>query len=224
MTTGAGRVAAQARDDALDTARGRGFETGLLATLISAMALAFSGYSFYEAVLRAPAIAVFVPPRIDYTDPDRPDSPFEVFVIPVTLANDGAQTGTVLSMDLTVKNPRTGETKRFYSANVGPWAQPPTTPFAPVSLAGRASFSAPIQFWPRVGETAPRILDLEAGSYAFELTLNVAAPEGGLLGGAAIVNPLTFERQIGQLDYRNFNGPGTMAMWSTDYQPTATRP
>ena len=72
---------------------------GRLATIISALALAFSGYSFYEAVLRAPELAIYVPPRIAYTDPDRPDSPFEVFIIPVTLANDGARSGTVLSLD-----------------------------------------------------------------------------------------------------------------------------
>ncbi|MDX2288672.1 MAG: hypothetical protein NW217_07605 [Hyphomicrobiaceae bacterium] len=223
MTTGAQRTAMQAREDALDTARGRGFESGLVATLISALALLFSSYSFYEAVLRAADVAAFVPPRIDYTDPDRPESPFEVFIVPLTLANDGAQTGTVLSVDLAVTNKRSGETKRFYAASVGAWAQQSAPPFAPVSLAGRAAWSQPLQFFPREGETVARIIDLEAGSYAFTLTLNVAAAASGTLFGGPHVKPLSFEMQISQLDYRNFNGAGTMAMWTADYRPAGTR-
>ncbi len=135
--------------DTLEQARsGAHSHGGRFATIISALALLFSGYSFYEAVLRAPEMAIYVPPRIAYTDPDRPDSPFEVFVIPVTLANDGARTGTVLSMDLTVKNTKTGDIKQFYSAQIGPWGAQPVKAYAPVSLPGRISSSQSVQFFP----------------------------------------------------------------------------
>ena len=217
------RTETQARDDALETARGGGISGNAAATIVSLFALVFSGYSFYESVLRAPALSVFVPPQIAYTDPDRPDSPFEVFILPITLANDGAQTGTVLSVDLEVTNPRTKLTKKFYAAHEGPWGVQPEKAFAPVSLAGKASHSAALQFFPRMKETIPRILDFEPGNYTFRLTLNTAAPKGdSLLNLPTKVKPLVFEMQIGKLDYRNFNNIGTMAMWAADYKPAAS--
>ena len=218
------RAAAQAHDDALETARGGGISGNMAATIVSLFALVFSGYSFYESVLRAPELSVFVPPQIAYTDPDRPDSPFEVFVVPITLANDGAQTGTVLSVDLKVSNPRTKQSKLFYAAQAGPWGVQPEKAFAPVSLSGKASHSAQLQFFPRNTETVARILDFEAGAYEFELTLNTAAPKGdSLLNLSTKVKPLKFEMQIGKLDYRNFNNIGTMAMWAADYKPAASK-
>ncbi|MGE4129246.1 MAG: hypothetical protein AB7E80_13870 [Hyphomicrobiaceae bacterium] len=192
----------------------------MAATVVSLLALLFSGYSFYESVLRAPEIAVYVPPLLDYTDPDRPDSPLEVFIIPVTLANDGARSGTVLSIDLTVTNPRTGQSKRFYAARVGPWSAEQARPFTPATLAGKGSYSEAVQFFPRVGEDVARILDLEAGAYRLTLTLNTAAAAGPRFISEPRVAPLSFERQIGQLDYRNFNGRGTMEMWAADYRPS----
>lgn len=217
------RTADQARADALEAAHGRGRMPGsAVATIVSAFALLFSGYSFYESVLRSPELAVYVPPRIDYTDPDRPDSPLEVFIIPVTLANDGARSGTVLSIDLEVTNPRTGESKRFYAAQLGSWGEQPPKPFTPVPLAGRGSYSQALQFYPRVGEKVARILDLEPGAYRFKLTLSTAVAASAIVLPASQVEPLVFERQIGQLDYRNFAGNGTMGMWAADYKPSGT--
>lgn len=216
------RTEARAREGALEEALGRNSpHGGLFASLISALALVFSGYTFYESVLRAPELAIYVPPEIRYTDPDRPDSAFEVFVIPVTIANDGARTGTVLSIDLEVTNKRSGEKKLFYAARLGTWGEQPPQPFAPVSLSGRASFSQSVQFFPRAGEKVARILDLEPGSYDFQLSLQTAEVGGAKFLPGAKVRPLLFERQIEQLDYRNFSGTGTMAMWTDDYKPAS---
>lgn len=212
-------------DETLEHARTASYSGNMLATTISAVALLFSAYSVYESVLRAPELAIYVPPRLDYTDPDRPDNPFEVFVVPITVANDGARTGTVLSIDLEVTNPKTGETKTFYADRRGAWRSQPVEPFAPVSLSGRASFSDAVQFFPRAGESVARILDLEPGKYRFKLSLQTAVPETGLfgiLGKPGPVRPLEFEMQIGQIDYRNFSGAGTMAMWAADYKPATT--
>lgn len=219
------RTAQRAHDDAMDEALGRNNTGGgLLATFISALALLFSGYTFYESVLRSPELGVFVPPRIDYTDPDRPDNPFEVFIIPLTLANDGARTGTVLSIDLTVTNLRSNEKKRFHAAQLGSWGEQPPKPFAPVSLSGRTSYSQAVQFFPRVGESVARILDLEPGRYRFELEPRTANTKAAQLLPTPKVEALVFERQIGQLDYRNFSGTGTMAMWDADYRPSGSGP
>lgn len=223
MWKGGKRAADAAREDALDHATGVRGGGGLLATVISAMALLFSGYSFYESVMRAPELAMYVPPHINYTDPDRPESPFEVFIIPLTIANDGARSGTVLSIDLEVTNPRKKETKKFYAAQLGTWGQQPVTSFAPISLSGKAAFSQAIQFFPRQGESIARVLDFEPGDYQFKVILNTASAGKGSVFESP-VQPLMFEMQIGQLDYRNFNGSGTMGMWAADYKPAATKP
>ena len=91
-------------------------------------------------------------------------------------------------------------------------------------LAGRAIFSQAVQFEPRKGETIPRILDLEAGKYTFKLTAETAAAQraGGFSAGAA--TPLEFEMQIERLDYRRFQGVGTMEMWAADYQSAVSVP
>ncbi|CFX34705.1 conserved protein of unknown function [Candidatus Filomicrobium marinum] len=219
---GGRRTAHRAQEDSLEQAtRGRLSDGGLWATLISAFALAFSGYSFYESVLRSPELSVYVPPRIEYTDPDSPDSPFEVFVLPLTVLNDGARTGTVLSIDLEVTNPRRNEVKRFYAARTGTWGTQPFQPFAPVSLEGKGSSSQALQFFPRSGERVARILDLEAGTYSFRLVLNTATTSSYRFLEPK-TNPLEFEMQIDQLDYRNFSGAGTMAMWAADYRPISS--
>ncbi|MGH1418687.1 MAG: hypothetical protein ACRBCJ_07500 [Hyphomicrobiaceae bacterium] len=218
------RVAKQAQEDALNQVQhgGAGRHAGRSATLLSAFALLFSGYSFYESVLRAPLLEIYVPPRIAYTDPDRPDSPFEVFIVPLTLANDGARSGTILSIDLEVTNPRTRKTKKFYSARLGPWGIQPIQAYAPISLAGRGSVSHAVQFFPRENETIPRIMDLEAGNYEFHLTLNATKTGRSYGPFAAKTKSLKFEMKSGNLDYRNFTQTGTMPMWSADYRPATT--
>lgn len=218
------RTAHRAQEDALETARHGGYAGNAAATIVSLFALVFSGYSFYESVLRAPALAVYAPPQIAYTDPDKPTSPFEVFVIPLTIANDGARAGTVLSIDLVVKNLQTGLTKTFYAAQTGAWGTQPEKAFAPVALSGKASFSDAVQFFPRENESIARILDFEAGKYEFTVTLNTAVPRGDTFFELAPkANPLTFSRQINTLDYRNFNRFGTMPMWTADYKPAGSR-
>ena len=210
-------------DEALEQAVSGG-KGGRFATIISALALIFSGFSFYEAVLRAPQLAVYVPPRIAYTDPDRPDSPFEVFVIPVTLANDGARTGTVLSLDLAVKNLKSGKIKRFYSAQTGPWGVQPVTAYAPVSLPGRSSQSQAVQFFPADGETLPRITDQEGGTYEFTISLNTATRDDvGIPLLAMQTQPLTFTMQMGRMDYRMFTRTGTIELRSKGSRPAGPK-
>ena len=190
--------------------------------LASLVALLFSGYSLYESSLRGARLSIFVAPRIEYTDPDRPEDVREVFILPITVANDGARTGTLLALNLEVSNPRTGHKKMFYAARLGTWGETPLRPFAPVVLAGRAVFSNAVQFEPRNGETVPRILDLEAGKYNFKLTVENVVSTGGLgTGGAA---PLEFEMQNERLEYSRFQGRGTMEMWAADYKSSASVP
>jgi hypothetical protein len=196
--------------------------TNIIPTLMSLVALMFSGFSLYEAVLRAPQLSLYVAPRIDYTDPDRPEAVREVFILPLTIANDGARPAAVLALNLEVIDPRSQKKKMFYGARLGTWGETPLRPFAPIVLSGRAIFSNPVQFEPRQGETVPRILDSGAGKYGFKLTVETASARqiAGLIVGA--VPPLEFEMQMEDLDYRYFNGNGTMEMWAPDYKAPAS--
>ncbi|MCF6200428.1 MAG: hypothetical protein L3J67_13790 [Hyphomicrobiaceae bacterium] len=211
-------------NEAVEQTRGatEASHAGRFATILSAFALLFSGYSFYETVIKSADFAVYVAPRIAYTDPNSPDHPLEVFILPMTLANDGARTGTVLSIDLTVHKPRTGKSKKFYAANLGTWGVQPRTPFMPVALLGKDTWSQAVQFIPRAGEKVKRILDMEASDYRFELRLSTASSQSDLPFLKNRIRPLDFAMQTGPTDYRRFNRTGTQPMWSKDYQSAKT--
>src|SRR6266567_7302265 len=115
----------------------------LLSDIGSAAAFVVSAYSLYQTTLKRAGMKVFVSPVIRYASPYQ-NSNFEAFAVPLTVTNEGAQTGTVLSMDLVVKNPERSLSKRFFSADVGQWSVEKAqkgdfTPFAPIVLAGRSS-------------------------------------------------------------------------------------
>ncbi len=190
------------------------FLTNALTSLMSAFAVLFSAYSLWESVLRAPDLALFVSPRIEYTDPDRPEAVREVFILPMTIANDGARTANIQSINLEVTNPRTKQSKFFYAARLGTWAETPIKPFAPVVLSGKGTYSHALQFEPRPGEAVARILDQEGGTYLFKLTLDLAGTEQDRSGLAT----LQFEMKSDALDYRYFQGAGTMMMWAPDHR------
>jgi hypothetical protein len=146
-----------------------------LATIVSAFAFAFSGVSFYETVMKQPQLAAYVPPVLHYGQDGGGD--VELFAIPVTIANDGARTGTVLSMDLQARNVKTGVTQRFYSAYFGDHpktAEATPRAFAPLSVQGRSTFSDTIRFYP-TGKVRPLVLD-DAGDVEFTLTLDTVKP------------------------------------------------
>lgn len=154
---------------------GRG---GKWATLLSAMALGFSGLSFYESVMKTVDLEVFIPPVIHYAR--EPGGNVEQFAIPLTIVNAGARTGTVISMELEVESLRPDaetKTKRYYGAYVG---DPPikdderSRAFAPLSLAGRTTFSDTVRFYP-IGNPLPKLVD-DAGDYKFKLILKTTLP------------------------------------------------
>lgn len=167
-----------------------------LATIVSAFAFAFSAVSFYETVLKTPKLAMHVAPVIQYAR----DGETEVFAIPLTISNDGARTGTVLSLDLEAINLASGRTMPFYSAFFGDHPQKADTTnrsFAPLSIPGRATFSDTIRFYPK-GRVLPHLID-DKGAFGFKLTMRVAEASGPrviewLLGTRP--QPVAFERTL----------------------------
>lgn len=199
---------------------------GMFATILSALALAFSGLSFYESALKTADLEVYVPPVIHYARDSGGD--VELFAIPITIVNDGARTGTVLSVELEAENMRDGadpKIKRYYSAYMGEHPvqnDAPSRAFAPLSIAGHATFSDTVRFYP-VGNPLPKLVD-DAGEYRFTLKLNTALPSRPDLIDRTFrkdAEPVPFQMTLPwiseqQLGFRR----ATIAMHAKDWKPT----
>ena len=169
---------------------------------------------------RGSAIKVFVPPVTQYSSPYQ-NSNFEVIEVPITLLNDCGRTGTVLPMELDATNPMTKETKHFYAADFGRWtmdkARAGFDHFAPIPLAGKASRTETVLFYPKSQDEKPEQLIHEPGVYQFKLTLDEARTEDfGFLDQVWRTKPteVTYSAELRFYDARSFQN-GTIAMYST---------
>lgn len=196
-----------------------------LSDLFSGIALLASGYSLWQTSLKQSKLTTFVAPVIRYASPYQ-NSNFEAFCIPLTIVNEGARTGTVLALQVTVTDPERNLSKRFYSANVGEWSiekaqKGAFSPFAPIVLAGRASHTDTIIFHPRHDETVMQIVQA-TGRFRFTLTLDTSSSDQfGLLDRLwrERPKPLTFEMVLPMLDHRAFtSGSGTLALNHVDWR------
>jgi len=220
-----GHPPSSSADETIAEIGGRG---GRIASVLSALALGFSGLSFYESVLKTAALEVYVPPVIHYARDS--DGQVELFAIPITIVNSGARTGTALTMELAVENLRADapvKTKRYYSAFMGEHSakdDDTKQSFAPLSLAGRETFSETIRFYPE-GDPLPALVD-DAGNFRFTLKLTTAIPaNAGLIDGflRREIAPIAFERTLPwfseqMLAQRRI----TIPMHDKDWKPTTT--
>lgn len=205
-----------------------GVDGNRIAAVVSAVALVFSAYSLWDTSLKQADVAVFVPPVIQFSAPYQ-NSNFEMVSIPITLTNDGARTGTVLSMELAVTDPRSNATKLFYAADLGIWSMERArsrsfTPFAPISLAGRSSRTENVLFYTRGDDQKPNEIFRELGPYRMKLTLEVA--EGDDLGPLDRVlksapGSLEFERELKFYDARSFQN-GTIPLYAKDWRSASS--
>jgi len=139
------------------------------ALFISIVSLALSGVSLYETVLRQPRLAIFTGCNWQYGR--GPGSYDEYFVIPVTVANDGARGGTVLAVELTMDK---GGRSKAYAGNftVAGLDDKTRQLFAPLAITGRASATASIVFTQRAPAGPP--LFGEPGAYEAALKVRTA--------------------------------------------------
>jgi hypothetical protein len=216
---------ADAAGTAIDAEK-QGGGGGWFATAFSAVAVGLSCISVYVSTLQGAHIEVYVPPTIHYGRASAGD--IELFAIPVTIANNGARSATVLSIEIDVENLKTKMVKRFYSAFLGEHPRESTTPnrqFAPVSIAGRAVFTDTVRFYP-VGGDLTKLVTEEGGEYSFRLKLNVAAPSQpslldrlqGRVQPAPIVFQMTLPFMSDQLVGMR---RGVIIMHAKDWKPTA---
>ncbi|MGE0697953.1 MAG: hypothetical protein AB7O57_02550 [Hyphomicrobiaceae bacterium] len=202
---------------------------GWLATGISTLAFVFSGISFYMSALQQADLEVYVPPVLQYARDGGGE--IDVFALPVTIANNGANTGAVLAMELLVENPKPGaepRSKIFYSAFTGEHprdADAANRAFAPIAIAGRATYSDTIRFHPQ-GNPLPKLVQ-EAGDYRFTLRLQLAAPpEPSWLDRVTaprVPAPIVFERTIPYISEQHLGfRRGTISMHARDWKPTSS--
>jgi hypothetical protein len=201
----------------------------LLSDIGSAAAFVVSAYSLYQTTLKRASLKVFVSPVIRYASPYQ-NSNFEAFAVPMTITNEGARTGTVMSMDLQVRAPERDVIKRFYSADIGQWSIEKNRsgdfrPFAPIVLAGRTSLTETILFHARRDEPVMQIVDKE-GTYQFMLTLQTTLEESpGFFGRLRQrpPRPLLFEMALPVLDHRAFtSGSGTLPLHHKNFQTSVS--
>lgn len=199
-----------------------------VSTATSLVAFVVSGFTLWETSLKVPDLRIFVPPVIQYSSPYQ-NSNFEMIAIPVTFANEGARTAVALSMELTVTDPRTKESKRFYSADLGSWSMERTRnrayqPFAPMPIAGRTTRTENVLFYTRGEAEKPAQIIREVGPYQFRITVE-DAPVGdpGILDRLFARRPVAvgFERELRHYDARAFQN-GTLPLLARDWRSNSS--
>src|SRR5262245_54127790 len=160
------RPAAAANEIATPAAKHSG--GGRAAAAISAIALVFSAYSLWETSLKQADLSVYATGVVNYERDGTADEyimpagGFEVFAVPITVANGGARDAAVLGMYLDVRNPKTGLSARFqatYTADSAYFAisdnprarartPRPKTPFSALVVAGRSAWTGTVLFYP----------------------------------------------------------------------------
>ena len=189
---------------------------GAFATVLSAIALFFSGLSYYDSTLASADLTVYVPPMVHYARDGA-----DVFNVPITIVNNGAQNGTVLSMDLNVENlDPAAERKSIPSRSMflGDYPRDDTQPlrsFAPLSVPGGGTVTETVRFY-NMGEQMP-LLVTDKGNFRFTLTLHVARSKGGLVDKylRSDPKPLTFDLDLPYFPVQHVaNRNGTIAMYN----------
>jgi hypothetical protein len=166
---------------------------GRAATIVSTLALVFSGFSLWETSLKQAELTVYATGVVtyerDWTADDyiRPSSGFEVFAVPITIANSGARDAAVLLLQLDVNNPKTGLTARFeatytadsaYFTNAG--AKRPKTPFSAVVIPGRSAWTNTVLFYPVSYSNGKALTPVrKVGAFIDELRKKYASELGG---------------------------------------------
>lgn len=217
---------------------------GMTTAAASAVALVFSAISLYHSVLKQPELDVHLSQVVHYTRDANGN--FEVFAVPLTIANHGARDGTVTGLELKVS--RIGaegseEPKAFYSAYSvdGSFFVPPgrfdfqakrfervdrpKEPFAPIAVPGRGSFSGTLLFYTK-GSAFPKVVS-EAGEYELELTLNSRLDQSlGVLDEMLTKpqQPARLQVKLGHFSESELLKGGTHRMTNTEWAKTHASP
>jgi len=205
-----------------------------ITALASAVALIFSAVSLYHSVLKQPELQFYVSPVVHYGRDANGN--FEVFAIPVTIANHGARDGTVLSIDLKAQAAGGKDNKEFYSAYTvdgSYFVKParynrqsssfervdrPKQPFAPISVPGRGNYSGTILFYTKA-KSVPKIISGK-GEYTLTLALNTRLDQSlGFIDGLlqTTTKPVTFTSRLKSFELNRLLKGGTHRLYNIDW-------
>jgi hypothetical protein len=206
------RPGARANDIATHTVVGS--EGGRLAAIISAIALAFSAFSLWETSLKQADLAVYVTGVITYErdltadEYIQPAGGFEVFAVPITIANGGARDAAVLSLELDANNPKTGLSARFeatYTAGAAYFAasgaKRPKAPFSALVIAGRSAWTGTVLFYPVSYSNQKALAPVrQVAAFNDELRKKYASQMGGASSIAVLREKLPGLPELVELD------------------------
>jgi hypothetical protein len=177
---------------------------GWMTPVVSAVALLFSAYSLWETSLKQADLRVYATGAITYErdltadEYLQPTGGFEVFAVPVTIANSGARDAAVLKLQLEVNNPKTGLGAIFeatYTAEAayfaGTGAKRPKAPFSALVIPGRAAWTGTVLFYP-VSYSNGKALTPVTRARALNETLRTKYADE--LGGASSIGILRQKR------------------------------
>jgi hypothetical protein len=171
--------------------KGRGWHPGAvsagLATLVSIVALLFSGYSFYETVLKQAELRFYQPPMIYMFRQDFRD----VLAIPVTISNDGAKRGTILDLDLEVVHRKTGRRQKFQALHYGSSPRADVRLFSPITVNGGSSFTDVVLFYAL--ETGSFVDTTGGVELPLQMILQLEQDTSGAWYAPSRLQPVTFD-------------------------------
>jgi hypothetical protein len=189
ITNDAGEVA----HDQTESKKRKG-RTEWTSVILSLSALLISAVSLYQTVLKQANLKLFVPETISYTRDA--EGNYEVFILPLTITNSGAQDGVVSSLKLVGTNNQTGK-KLIFKASYFVKAeyfmtpnsngqtgivQRPKEPYSPIPVAGYSAFGGNILFYPE--KPSKKSFMPGEGEYDFVLTLKSSADEQNSFPGS----------------------------------------
>ncbi len=191
---------------------------GKITAIVSATALLFSGLSLYQSVVKQPDLHVYVPPVMHLGRDET--GKLETISIPITISNRGAREGTVLSVDLVVKNQSGEKSRTFYSAYFGSWPKAGIEPFAPIAVPGRSSYSGTVQFYPK--DEGKNIV-LDKGAYDMTMVLNTRFDDSlGMIDEIwrPETKPLRFSMALPELPFQEMLRGAVVRMHNPDWTTT----
>jgi hypothetical protein len=133
-------------------------EGGRWVTIISLIALVFSGISLYETVLKQARLKPYIGEIVRYGH--TADGNTEAFSLPITITNYGARDTAVTGIELQLIQ---GSASRFVASYIGDNPAKENPAFAPIVIAGRDTYSANVLFYPVKPKAKNSSLKMQAG-------------------------------------------------------------
>ncbi|MGH1352997.1 MAG: hypothetical protein ACRBBN_19655 [Methyloligellaceae bacterium] len=161
--------------------------SNLMTAMVSAVAMLFSAFSFYESSVKKANLQIHKPVNFYMFREDFRD----VLAIPISISNNGAQRGTILSFDLKVTNLQTKETQTFRNLYFGENPKTDKKLFSPITVQGRETATNTVMFHAvNVGTFSEKTGQV---TVPLRLTLSMRTDGGAYFLGDAKTEPVTFD-------------------------------